>query len=45
MKVVFIRHGEPNCLPCDERGFVGQGRDLAPLTIAGIQQAEDVSKN
>ena len=45
MKVVFIRHGEPNYLQCDERGFVGQGRDLAPLTISGIQQAEDVSKN
>lgn len=45
MKVVFIRHGEPNYLPCDERGFIGQGRELAPLTNQGIQQAEDVAKN
>lgn len=43
MKVVFIRHGEPNYGPCNERGFIGQGRDLASLTIAGIQQAEEVS--
>lgn len=45
MKVVFIRHGEPDYLPCDERGFIGQGRDLAPLSILGKQQAEGVSKN
>lgn len=45
MKVIFIRHGEPNYLPCDERGFIGQGRDLAPLTDEGIQQAENVAKN
>lgn len=45
MKVVFIRHGEPDYLPCDERGFIGHGRDLAPLTISGVQQAEDASKN
>lgn len=45
MKVVFIRHGEPNFLPCDERGFIGQGRDMAPLTDKGILQAELASKN
>lgn len=45
MKVVFIIHGEPNYLPCDERGFIGHGRDLAPLSILGKQQAEGVSKN
>lgn len=38
MKVVFIRHGE-------ERGFIGHGRDLAPLSSLGTQQAERISKN
>ena len=45
MKIVFIRHGEPDYAPCEERGFIGQGRDLAPLTRAGMEQAENVSKN
>lgn len=43
MKIIFIRHGEPNYTSCDARGFRGQGRDLAPLTMEGIQQAEAVS--
>ena len=37
MEVVFIRHGEPNYLSYDERGFISQGRELAPLTNGGIQ--------
>jgi broad specificity phosphatase PhoE len=45
MEIVFIRHGEPDYLPCDERGFIGQGRDLAPLTEKGVRQAEKVSYN
>lgn len=45
MKVVFIRHGESDYLPCEERGFVGHGRDLAPLSSLGTQQAERISKN
>jgi broad specificity phosphatase PhoE len=45
LKVVFIRHGEPNYRSCDERGFIGQGRDMAPLTDTGILQAELVSRN
>lgn len=43
MKVIFIRHGEPDYILCNERGFIGHGRDLAPLTTSGVQQAEDVS--
>ncbi len=39
MQVVFIRHGEPDYAPCDARGLLGQGRDLAPLTPRGRQQA------
>ena len=45
MKIIFIRHGEPNYLQCDERGFIGQGRDMAPLTDEGVKQAELASKN
>ncbi len=45
MKIVFIRHGEPDKLEVDKRGFIGQGRDLAPLTELGIKQAEQVSRN
>ena len=45
MKIVFIRHGETDKIEVDKRGFIGQGRDLAPLTELGIQQAEKVSLN
>lgn len=43
MKIVFIRHGEPNKAEVDRRGFIGQGRDLAPLSELGVRQAEDAS--
>ncbi len=43
MKIVFIRHGEPDKTEVDQRGFIGQGRDMAPLSALGIQQAENVS--
>lgn len=43
MKIVFIRHGEPDKTPVDERGFIGQGRDMAPLSERGRKQAEDIS--
>ena len=45
MKIVFIRHGEPDFSEVDSRGFIGQGRELAALTTTGKEQAEDVSKN
>lgn len=50
MDIVLIRHGEPNYAPCEERGFIGHGRDLAPLTELGVEQAkrvttEDILKN
>lgn len=35
MKVVFIRHGEPDYLSCDEKGFIGHGRDLALRNTTG----------
>lgn len=43
MKIVFIRHGEPDFSGVDARGFMGQGRDFAPLSELGIRQAEAVS--
>jgi broad specificity phosphatase PhoE len=45
MKVVFIRHGEPDYTPCDEAGFCGLGRDMAPLSEEGRKQAKEVSKS
>lgn len=43
MRVVFIRHGEPDKTHVDLRGFSGQGRDMAPLSEQGIAQAQKVS--
>lgn len=45
MQVIMIRHGEPDYSPCDERRFIGHGRDLAPLTMRGIEQAKEAAKN
>jgi broad specificity phosphatase PhoE len=44
MKIIFIRHGEPDKSHVDKRGFRGQGRDMAPLSPRGIEQANEVSK-
>jgi len=41
----MIRHGEPDYKPCDDRIFIGHGRDLAPLTDKGIEQAKKVAKD
>ncbi len=45
MQLILIRHGEPDYSPCDQRGFTGFGRDLAPLTKSGIAQAQAVSSD
>lgn len=45
MKIILIRHGEPDYEPCNKRKFIGQGRDLAPLTERGKLQAEQVANN
>lgn len=45
MEIVLIRHGEPDYTPCDRRGFIGQGRGLAPLTPAGRACAETYAKD
>lgn len=43
MELVLIRHGHTDYTPADERGFIGHGRDLAPLSPEGVQQAERVA--
>ena len=43
MKIIFIRHGEPDKAAVDQRGFIGQGRHFAPLTALGVQQAEEAA--
>ncbi len=35
---LFIRHGESDYSPVDARGFIGQGRSLAPLSPRGVEQ-------
>lgn len=45
MQVVVMRHGERDDQLCYERGFIGQGLELAPLTANGIKQAEEAAKN
>lgn len=45
MEVIMIRHGEPDYTQTDSRGFVGQGRDMAPLTEFGVQQAETAAED
>lgn len=43
MELVLIRHGMTDYTPADERGFIGHGRDLAPLNEVGVAQAEAVA--
>ncbi len=45
MEIIFIRHGEPDKAEVDRRGFIGLGRELAPLTGVGIRQAGEAAEN
>ncbi len=45
MQVIFIRHGEPDPEPADRRGFIGMGRDMAPLTALGREQARRAAED
>ena len=45
MKIIFIRHGEPNYRELEERSYTGFGIDLAPLSEEGRQQAQELSTN
>lgn len=45
MEIVLIRHGKPDYAPVDEKGFIGHGRSMAPLTEEGVHQAEVAADN
>ena len=45
MKIIFVRHGEPDYHELEERSYTGFGIDLAPLSEKGRQQAQKLSNN
>ena len=45
MKVVFVRHGEPDYHELEERSYTGFGLDLAPLSEQGRLQAQELWQN
>ena len=45
MKIIFVRHGEPDYYELEKRSYTGFGIDLAPLSEKGRQQAQELSKN
>ena len=45
MKIIFVRHGEPDYRELEERSYTGFGIDLAPLSEKGRQQAQELIKN
>ena len=40
MKIIFVRHGEPDYREVEERSYTGFGIELAPLSEKGRQQAQ-----
>ena len=45
MKIIFVRHGEPDYRELEERSYTGFGMDLAPLSEKGRQQAQELWQN
>ena len=45
MKIIFLRHGEPDYCELEEHSYTGFGIDLAPLSEKGRQQAQKLSTN
>ena len=45
MKIIFVRHGEPDYSELEERSYTGFGIDLGPLSEKGRQQAQKLSTN
>ena len=45
MKIIFVRHGEPDYYELEKRSYTGFGIDLAPLSEKGRQQAHKLSTN
>lgn len=40
----LVRHGQPDYSGLQERGMVGFGRDFAPRSPLGVQQAEETAQ-
>ena len=45
MEIILVRHGEADYSEVDAKGYLGFGRDLAPLTTKGMEQAHAVFQN
>ncbi|MCL2566234.1 MAG: phosphoglycerate mutase family protein [Defluviitaleaceae bacterium] len=45
MKIVYMRHSEPQRTLTDDLGLIGFGRELAPLTKDGIALADETAKS
>ena len=45
MKIIFVRHGEPDYHELEERSYTGFGMDLAPLSKEGRQHAQELCQN
>lgn len=44
MEIILVRHGEADYSQVDRKGYLGFGRDLAPLSANGIRQAYEASR-
>ena len=45
MKIIFVRHGEPDYRELEERSYTGFGLDLAPLSEQGRRQAQELCQH
>ena len=45
VKVIFVRHGEPDYSELEERSYTGFGLDLAPLSEQGRRQAQELCQH
>ena len=45
MKIIYMRHSEPERNLTDKLGLIGYGRELAPLTPNGIAMADEAAKS
>ena len=45
MKVIFVRHGEPDYHELEERSYTGFGLDLAPLCEQGRRQTQELCQH
>ena len=45
MKIIFVRHGEPDYRELEERSYTRFGMDLAALSEKGRQQAQKLCQN